>query len=637
MILVGGCMVQRTTQSTPSPNPSPSPSPKSISTSTSPPSGVQSSPSVSADTSKFKLLAELGRGGMATVFLAVARGPAGFNKLVVVKCLRPSLAAEPEFLEMFLAEARLAARINHPNVVQTNEVGFDGQFYYIAMEYIEGPSLESIVRKAGTTSFPVKFHLHVLIQALEGLHNAHELRDFEGKSLNVVHRDISPHNIMVSYDGHVKLLDFGIAKAVDSGSNTRTGILKGKCAYMAPEQFGGHNIDRRADVFAAGVCLWQAITGTKLWKGLSDAEIFSKLSRGEIPSPKTVKPDLPDELVKITMKALALNSADRWTSAAEFGRALEDFVTRNATYRTTTRELTEFVSQLFASERAKMRATVEEQLRLVNTTGSSLVAFSSDLAGGAMPMAPITARRSRRGLIAVAMVVILGLGVGGVFFMRSRAAASATQEQTVPPATQAKVTIAVTPDGASIFFDDAPLTGNPVTATFPRDGLTHRVRAEAPGYEHKIELVALDSSNVSVQLDLTQESDEVDPFGNKLTALTVKTSPGNARVYLDQILLPNNPSNTKYPRDGKEHELRAEADGYLPKSQKVTFDGPTLAITLSLDRDKRWTGRRAPAAPPPEATTVNRDAPPPTAAPQPPPAPTPTKKVNIDRSDPWAK
>src|SRR5579864_5083114 len=167
--------------------------------------------STGESTSKFALLAELGRGGMATVYLACARGPAGFNKLMVVKCLRPSLAAEPEFLEMFLAEARLAARINHPNVVQTNEVGHDGQFYYIAMEFIDGPSVENIVRKA-QEAFPVNLYIHVLLQALSGLNHAHEQKDYDGRPLNVVHRDVSPHNIMVSYDGHVKLLDFGIAK-----------------------------------------------------------------------------------------------------------------------------------------------------------------------------------------------------------------------------------------------------------------------------------------------------------------------------------------------------------------------------------------------------------------------------------------
>src|SRR5262249_16710245 len=213
-------------------------------------------------------------------------------------------------------------------------------------------------------------HLHVLIQTLAGLHHAHELRDFDGKPLSVVHRDVSPHNIMVSYDGHVKLLDFGIAKAADSGGNTRTGILKGKCAYMAAEQFGGHNVDKRADIFSAGVCVWQAITGTKLWKGLSDAEIFSRLSRGEIPLPTTVNPNLPPELVDICMRALALRPEDRYATAADFATALEQFVAQHREYHASARDLTTFVMQTFASERAQMKAKIDEQLRQVATSGS---------------------------------------------------------------------------------------------------------------------------------------------------------------------------------------------------------------------------------------------------------------------------
>jgi serine/threonine-protein kinase len=604
------------------------------------------------DTSKFKLLAELGRGGMATVYLAVVRGPAGFNKLVVVKCLRPSLAAEPEFLEMFLAEARLAARINHPNVVQTNEVGFDGQFYFIVMEYIEGPTLESMVRKGGE-NLPAKIHLFVLMQALQGLHHAHELKDFDGKPLNVVHRDLSPHNIMVSYDGQVKLLDFGIAKAADSGGNTRTGIMKGKCAYMSAEQFGGKQVDRRADIFAAGVCLWQAVTHARLWKGLSDAEIFSRISRGEIPSPKSIKPDLPDALVKIIMRSLALRPEDRYATVADFVGELDDFIQTHPDYRASQRDLTKYVTELFAKERETMQAKIDDQLRTVQQLGEGLVAFQAEVAqglpsvAGTSNLAGVQTKRSS-GVLIAGLLALLAAG-GGLLYMRK---SNATTGTTAGPA-QARVTVKATPESAKIFWDGAPLGGNPASAAFTRDGLSHNVRVEAPGYVRKTELVVLDSSNVSVEVALEPEStDEVDPFGNKLSNMTIESPAPNARLYWDGVLLPSNPSTAKYPRDGKEHEIKADAPGYIAKTQKVVLDKPSGKITIELARDPRATApvvfggthpapvrggtkaidrsvERAPDPPPPPPVTA-------ATAPTPPPATTKPQGKQLDRNDPWA-
>ena len=263
-------------------------------------------------------------------------------------------------------ETRLSARINHPNVVQTNEVGFDGQYYYIAMEYLDGQPLESILRRArervAEKMIPLPLHLKVLADALGGLNFAHELADFDGKPLNVVHRDMSPHNVVVTYEGSVKVLDFGIAKAADSSSDTRTGIMKGKCAYMAAEQFGGKNVDRRADIFAVGVMLWQAATGRRLWQNLSDAEIFSKLARGEIPSPRSVKEDVPIALEAIIMKALAQKAEDRYATAAELQGALEEFMATLPT-RITQRELGKFVADLFEDRRKTIKEAIETQLK----------------------------------------------------------------------------------------------------------------------------------------------------------------------------------------------------------------------------------------------------------------------------------
>jgi serine/threonine-protein kinase len=295
---------------------------------------------------------------MGNVLLAAAVGPGGINKLHVIKRLRDDLAGDSEFLAMFFNEARIAARIDHPNVVQTYEVGFDGEYHFSAMEYLEGQSFESLLSRGGLSA-PQGVYLRVLCDALAGLHFAHELCDFDGTPLCIVHRDVSPQNIFVTYEGQAKLLDFGIAKAVDSVNATRTGTVKGKMAYMPPEQLErGPKFDRRADVFAVGAVLWRVLTGQRLWWGLSDVEIYLHLVDGRpVPSPLTVNPDAPAELVEICETALAIDADRRFQSAGALREALESYLER-AGPPVTARQVGTVVSELFADERARVRAAV---------------------------------------------------------------------------------------------------------------------------------------------------------------------------------------------------------------------------------------------------------------------------------------
>jgi eukaryotic-like serine/threonine-protein kinase len=223
---------------------------------------------------KYKLLARLGQGGMAEVFLAVAFGPSGFNKLLVIKRLRPELAEDSAYLSMFLDEARLAARLNHPNVVQANDVGsIDGQ-HYLSMEYLDGQPLNRLFTVARTQGLqPTAAYLRLVSDTLAGLHYAHELADYDGTPLNVVHRDVSPHNVFITYDGQVKLVDFGVAKAATHAQRTSTGVVKGKISYMAPEQALSVAVDRRADIFSVGVILWELVTGQRFWGDRSEIQI----------------------------------------------------------------------------------------------------------------------------------------------------------------------------------------------------------------------------------------------------------------------------------------------------------------------------------------------------------------------------
>lgn len=320
---------------------------------------------------KYRLLAELGHGGMAQVFLALSKGVAGFNKLVVIKQIHAELAEDPDFVRMFLDEARLAARLNHPNVVQTNEVDQDGRRYFIAMEYLEGQTLNRVFNRMGRDPklLPLGHRLRLVADSLAGLHYAHELKDYDGKPLGVVHRDMTPHNIFVTYNGVVKVVDFGIAKALNSSSQTQSGVLKGKVSYMAPEQARGERVDRRADLFSVGMILWQVATGKRLYRDLPELAVIQKICNGDVPKVGTVAPFVPPPLQSIIDKALAPERDDRYATALELQNEIEGFLDQIGA-RISTRDIGELVAKHFAEERSEIQGIVDEQLRREVDDGS---------------------------------------------------------------------------------------------------------------------------------------------------------------------------------------------------------------------------------------------------------------------------
>ena len=314
---------------------------------------------------RYRFIGEIGRGGMANVYLTATRGAlGGFQKLVVIKLLRADLAEEQEFRQMFLAEARLAARLNHPHVVQTYDVGEDDGRYYLAMEFVDGQTLES-VRRAPEASrlFPPRMQLQVLVHVLAALHYAHELADYDGKPLNVVHRDVTPSNILLGYDGRVKLVDFGVAKALDSGTQTRAGVVKGKTGYMAPEAFtdSGH-IDRRADIYSVGVLLWETLVGRRMWKHLGSTDRLQRAIEGEIEPLRPLLPELPPRLEQICVKALHFRPENRYATAAELQADLEAYLERNPP-RVSERQIGHVLSEAFAADRKQITSVIEHQLK----------------------------------------------------------------------------------------------------------------------------------------------------------------------------------------------------------------------------------------------------------------------------------
>jgi serine/threonine-protein kinase len=473
---------------------------------------------------KYRVIAELGQGGTANVYLAVARGPSGFNKLVVLKFLKSELAVESEFRRMFLNEARLAARLNHPNVVQTNEVFEEDGRPIIVMEYLEGAALSRIVSRAREQGqpIPMAMHLRIICDALSGLHYSHELRDYDGTPLGVVHRDMTPQNVFVSFDGKVTLLDFGIAKLTGAIAETQTGVLKGKLRYMPPEQIMGELVDRRTDIFAVGVMIWEAVTREKMWRGLADATVMHNIVNGVIPSPRSVRPDVPQRLEQICMKALATDAKNRYATAAELQLDIEEWLSGNTV---TNRTIGQFVSAVFGDVRARTRDLIERQLahlekqeaspeqaddanRLPNLTQA---AYSQTARSDRTKPSRRSAWRSALLWFAIPLLLVLAVFVGRKAWRPLMAAAPAAppvetrvaptnvatppveaRGPAAPSAPRIELKLSALPDHAKLYLDDELLASNPFNATVPADHEAHSIRAEAPGYASEKKVVTFD-------------------------------------------------------------------------------------------------------------------------------------------------
>jgi serine/threonine-protein kinase len=274
---------------------------------------------------RYLLFGEIAAGGMATVHLGRLNGPAGFARTIAVKRLHPQYAKDPDFVSMFLDEARLAARIRHPNVVPTLDiVETDGEIFLV-MEYVQGASLSRLLRAASTAQTPPDPWLVATIMSgvLHGLHAAHEAKNEQGVPLEIVHRDVSPQNVLIGVDGTPRVLDFGVAKAVGRLQTTREGQVKGKFAYMAPEQIYGRNVTRQADVYSAAVVTWEALTGKRLFAADNEAAIVNAVLHDPIAKPSDVVRDLPPELDAVVMRGLERDVTRRHATARDMALELE--------------------------------------------------------------------------------------------------------------------------------------------------------------------------------------------------------------------------------------------------------------------------------------------------------------------------
>ena len=404
---------------------------------------------------RYEVLARLASGGMAAVYVGRALGVAGFERLFAVKVLHPHLAHEQEFITMFLDEARLAARIRHPNVVPTIDIS-DTQDagYYLVMDYIEGDHLGALLQRAYKlgTRLPFPVALRVMVDALEGLAAAHGLTDESGRRINLVHRDVSPHNIMVSTDGIARITDFGVAKAEVRLSTTRQGQFKGKLAYMAPEHASTGEADQRSDLFSVAIILWECLTGTRLFRAENQAATLNKICIEPIPMPSSVDPAL-EPFDTVLARGLARDLDERYQTAEEFAEAIEeraDTLGGLANQRAVAKLVREYAAEKIERDRELIRHAIAEvgtpsfdhdaPVPAPAPPGSYAYAPAASHAGAppiAMPN-PVfgldtgTPRRWPLWLLGLLVVVAAGLGIGSLLMRKGGAEVKSSPLDSAP-------------------------------------------------------------------------------------------------------------------------------------------------------------------------------------------------------------
>lgn len=529
---------------------------------------------------KYVLVGEIATGGMAEVFLGVKHGLEGFLKVVVLKRVLPQFSDNEQFVRMFIDEARIAARLDHPNIVRTYEFGEVNGQYFTAMEYLPGEDLRGILRRLSHSRqrLPVHVSVGIVMQLCAGLHCAHQLTDTNGRPLNLVHRDVSPPNIVITYGGEVKIIDFGVAKT--NTTETATGTIKGKLAYMPPEQVLGRGVGQRSDIFSAGVVLWELLTGRRLFGRESDAATLYAIMNDPIPPPSRYRSEVPRELDAIVLRALSRVPADRFDTAEEMEAVLEQFLESQPKYDA--RCLSAIVEELFGSERAnakraiqqtrslghnislvmKLRSEIRPELANVETLAAG---STSDVAPhGAHP--PHPSGRIGPRMIALGAVVLACIAGAGIY----RAARSTGNEATT--AAPGAVLVESEPSGAAISIGGEP-TGLTTPAT----------------------LTGLAAQRITVRLqlrghDAVEQTFDVPKTGTLAQRLTLPPAVG-------RLVLADLPSDASVFVDGTEYLAGDVIDVTGgPHDVRVVVNGKTLVNqqleTSSGDQVWRFTGSR---------------------------------------------
>jgi serine/threonine-protein kinase len=536
---------------------------------------------------KYTLLRKLASGGMAELFLALQKSVAGFEKLVVIKRILPAMNHDSAFIEMLLHEAKIAATLTHANIVQTFDVGQVDGTYYIAMEHVHGEDLRGIVRqmhKKGIIEFPLEHAIEIMLGVTSGLAYAHEKRDLDGSQLNIVHRDISPQNIVVTFSGDVKIVDFGIAKSdTKVAMETQSGKLKGKVPYMSPEQARGEVIDARSDIFAVGVILFELTTGRRLFKGQSEFETLKLICDREYPRPSSVRPGYPQELEAIVMGALAKDREVRFQTARHLQSALEDFVRRDR-IPVSNVALTQYMQSLFEEKLAAQKQQLLQGKQLADIidlqqpgegtqsdpeNGGRLSSSVMSAPSAARTLTEIRAvkRSATIGAVAIATVVLGGITAAALGWRAHQRTLASNVVVTQPaepavPANRGSIAFTSDPPGASIWIDGEmrPEVTPAHIAQLPT-GRALDVKLSKEGFEPQKKTMTLTDAEPSGTWNATMSR------GSVTVDLAVTPKIPGLVVLLDGQAI--NGTNATGVTSGDQHKLVVGAAGYV--DQAFTF------------------------------------------------------------------
>lgn len=555
---------------------------------------------------KYTLLRRLAVGGMAEIFLALHRSISGFEKLLVIKRILPNLTQDQEFLQMFLDEARIAATLNHPNIAQIYDVGAVGDSYFIAMEYVHGEDLRSIVRgmkKKHVTSFPLEHSLQIIGGVCAGLEYAHTRTDLQGQPLEIVHRDISPQNVLVTFSGDIKVVDFGIARAKMAGleQNTDRGQLKGKVPYMSPEQCRGRDLDWRSDIFSAGILLFELTTGRRLFRGATEFNTLRMIVEEDYPLPSQFYAHYPADLEQIVMKSLMKDREQRFQSARELQADLEEFV-RQHRIPSSTLNLAKFLEEIFDEKLATQREALAEGKRLADiiaqeesraperhSSGLIDIGDHGQPSSGPFPTQPgpstaawVERKKSsiarRLAMAIVALVLVVGVGGAIIFFTRPG------ETTTVEPEVMGQIDITSTPEGAEIRLDGQPTKSKtPHLVKNLRTGKTYQIKLSLEGYRHELREVRLTSAHPNERVSL-----EMTPARTGI--FVVDSTPPGAEVYVDGRQFDGvTPATIPELTPNEAHTVLLKLAGYVDASDSASV-APGKIVNLSFELEETELG-----------------------------------------------